>query len=186
MNDFENMNFSENELDNNYSDYNNIQKDSISSSDKDKLGKILNYTDSINKTIGTFYEASNSLRHSQDDLISEIENINNLLKEINNIVKSVSSLADETQMISFNASIEAARAGELGKSFTVIATEIRRLSEQSKQTVSNIENFTSNIHNSIVKTGQHSKNCINSINNEISELKNIKKSIEEIQELISE
>lgn len=139
----------------------------------------------IKNSLSSFYETSQVLNSSQEELISEIENINGLLIEINSIVKSVSSLADETQMISFNASIEAARAGEQGKSFTVIAGEIRRLSEQSKKTVSNIQNFTANIQTSISKTTKHSKDCMESINAELLELNNIDSCINNILNVIS-
>lgn len=139
----------------------------------------------IKKSLSSFYESSQVLNTSQEELISEIENINGLLIEINSIVKSVSSLADETQMISFNASIEAARAGEQGKSFTVIAGEIRRLSEQSKKTVSNIQNFTANIQTSISKTTTHSKDCMKSINEELLELKTIESCINKILNLMT-
>lgn len=146
--------------------------------------KVISYTNDVNNILEKFNDISESLNESQSELISEINNINGLLKEINSIVKSVSSLADETQMISFNASIEAARAGEQGKSFTVIAGEIRRLSEQSKKTVSNIQKFTANIQNSIVKTSEHSKESMSSINDEVKELNQIKKNIENIKRVL--
>ena len=84
-------------------------------------------------------------------------------------------------MISFNASIEAARAGEQGKSFTIIAGEIRNLSEQSKDTVANIQNFTANIGSSVQKTSLHSKKCIEAIGNEISGLKLIEEGVNKIE-----
>lgn len=156
----------------------NYSSSQIFSSSYDEITPFIS---DIESALVSFYETSNHLNGSQQELISEIQNINVLLKEINSIVKSVSSLADETQMISFNASIEAARAGEQGKSFTVIAGEIRRLSEQSKKTVSNIQNFTGNIQNSIVKTSEHSKNCMESINSEVEELNQIKENIYSIK-----
>lgn len=147
---------------------------------------VFKYTESVKNSLTNFYKTSNELNSNQEELINEIENINSLLIEINSIVKSVSSLADETQMISFNASIEAARAGEQGKSFTVIAGEIRRLSEQSKKTVSNIQNFTANIQKSIYKTANHSKNCMESIKSELIELSSIDKCINKILESLSD
>lgn len=143
---------------------------------------IINTTEDVKNCLSEFYKTSNDLNLSQENLVTEIENINGILIEINSIVKAVSSLADETQMISFNASIEAARAGEQGKSFTVIAGEIRRLSEQSKKTVANIQNFTATIQNSISKTTVHSKDCIESINSEITELNKINGHINNILE----
>lgn len=137
---------------------------------------------SIRETLKAFYEDSTMLNESQNELVSEIDKITKLLKEINNVAKLVSSLADETQMISFNASIEAARAGEQGKSFTIIAGEIRNLSEQSKETVSNIQNFTANIGSSVQKTSMHSKKCIEAIGNEIEGLKSIEADVNKIKE----
>ncbi|MBR1737444.1 MAG: PocR ligand-binding domain-containing protein [Firmicutes bacterium] len=151
---------------------------------KESYKEVIENTNTVNEILDSFYKTSGELNTSQHELVTEIENINGLLKEINNIVKSVSSLAEETQMISFNASIEAARAGEQGKSFTVIATEIRRLSEQSKKTVSVIQNFTANIQNSITKTGSHSRDCIKAIKNELEELDSIKEHISEIKETL--
>jgi len=129
-----------------------------------------------------FYEDSQTLNKSQMELTSEIDKITKLLKEINNVAKLVSSIADETQMISFNASIEAARAGEQGKSFTIIAGEIRNLSEQSKDMVASVQNFTSNIGNSVKKTSDYSKKCIDAINNEIEGLKAIEEGVNKIKE----
>ncbi len=139
---------------------------------------------SIKETLNNFYDDSKLLNESQNELISEIDKITKLLKEINNVAKLVSSLADETQMISFNASIEAARAGEQGKSFTIIAGEIRNLSEQSKETVANIQNFTANIGSSVHKTSLCSKNCIASIGKEIDGLKEIETGIDKIKDCL--
>lgn len=135
----------------------------------------------IKEVLKKFYEDSEMLKESQNELISEIDKITKLLKEINNVAKLVSSISDETQMISFNASIEAARAGEQGKSFTIIAGEIRNLSEQSKNTVSKIQNFTANIGNSVNKTSIHSKKCIEAISNEIKGLELIGDGVEKIK-----
>ena len=54
-------------------------------------------------------------------------------QKIGNIIQTIEEIADQTSLLSLNASIEAARAGEAGKGFSVVAGEIQRLAEQSAE-----------------------------------------------------
>lgn len=60
------------------------------------------------------------------------------VKDIISIVSTVESIAEQTNLLALNASIEAARAGEMGRGFSVVAEEIRKLAEDSKDAVSTI------------------------------------------------
>lgn len=87
-----------------------------------------------------------NLQDQMDDLIGRmqqiaetIENLNAGNKKIVSILGTLDDITDQTTLLSLNASIEAARAGEAGKGFSVVATEIRSLSENSSQ-------FTEEIH----------------------------------------
>lgn len=60
------------------------------------------------------------------------EQLKDEMNRMNNIGKSVTAIADQTQLLSLNASIEAARAGEHGKGFNVVAMEVGKLANSSK------------------------------------------------------
>ncbi|SET23590.1 methyl-accepting chemotaxis protein [Paenibacillus sp. NFR01] len=66
-------------------------------------------------------------------LESVISALNRRSENMKQIVANISGFAEDTNLLSLNASIEAARAGEQGQGFLVVASEMRRLSDQSKQ-----------------------------------------------------
>lgn len=86
---------------------------------------------------------------------SVIQDITNLEKEsntISDIIATINSIADQTNLLSLNASIEAARAGEAGRGFAVVASEIRKLAEQSAQAANRINTIINHIEDQTRKT----------------------------------
>lgn len=77
------------------------------------------------------------------------QDLQNKANEVRNIVNTVEQIAEQTNLLALNASIEASRAGEYGRGFTVVAQEIRKLAEGSKEAVqtinSNLGFFIDNI-----------------------------------------
>jgi len=72
--------------------------------------------------------------------------------QIGSISQLVSDIANRTNMLALNAAVEAVRAGEHGKGFAVLAAEIRKLADQSKQSAEKINGLVSQIQNSINTT----------------------------------
>jgi methyl-accepting chemotaxis protein len=79
-------------------------------------------------------------------IINEIEKLAEKSLSINKIINVINDIANQTNLLSLNASIEAARAGEYGKGFSVVASEIRNLAEQSKGSVNDIRKIIDSIH----------------------------------------
>lgn len=71
-------------------------------------------------------EASKGVVHLVNDLDASSQ-------KIGNIITMISAISDQTNLLALNASIEAARAGEAGRGFTVVANEIKKLADESKE-----------------------------------------------------
>lgn len=81
--------------------------------------------------------------HDMNEKISELVN---LADEVEKIVISVQGIANQTNLLALNAAIEAARAGEHGKGFAVVADEVRKLADDTKQNLSGMQKFVAEIH----------------------------------------
>lgn len=95
--------------------------------------------DKINRTIERVEESSRMVGEQMKNL----EMMTNQIKDIVGIVKGI---ADQTNLLSLNASIEAARAGEHGKGFAVVASEVRKLAEGTRDSVMNVSELVNKIN----------------------------------------
>lgn len=108
-------------------------------------------------------EVMNDIRHSIQNLGVAIGKVGETSNKITNIVSVIGSIADETNLLSLNASIEAARAGEAGQGFAVVASEIGKLASTSAESVDSIVALIGDITRLIDETVQQAKVSMESI-----------------------
>lgn len=118
----------------------------------DCIGQVVSHTEHIRDIAGNAELYITSSRDAIDglkekaeetskityDIIDTIEELRIQTKKIDKILQTVYEIADETSMLSLNASIEASRAGEAGRGFAVVASEIGKLADQSMQATNEI------------------------------------------------
>ncbi|WML50036.1 methyl-accepting chemotaxis protein [Neobacillus sp. PS3-34] len=102
--------------------------------------------------VGEMEQLIKKLGEQLDETSSKMNQLNERSKEIEMIVKVIKDIADQTNLLSLNASIEAARAGEQGKGFAVVADEVRKLAESTAASTNNISILTQNIQKDIQAT----------------------------------
>ncbi|AAO36358.1 methyl-accepting chemotaxis protein [Clostridium tetani] len=92
-------------------------------------------------------KSTQKVRDSFKEFSQEIAKLATGINEVNEITNLINSIAEQTNLLALNAAIEAARAGEAGRGFTVVADEIRKLSEQTKNSSKNINLIIKSISN---------------------------------------
>lgn len=94
-------------------------------------------------------QAINDLRTKvNDNAVDMSDKMNQLItltNQVDSVVESVASIASQTNLLALNASIEAARAGEYGKGFSVVAEEIRKLAENTQNSLEGMRHLMTDI-----------------------------------------
>ncbi len=133
-----------------------------------------------NDEVGTLAESSNQIKDAGDTattILRELGEINKRVMEAMQVIYKqtnttnesalkireatnlITSIAEETNLLSLNASIEAARAGEQGRGFAVVAGQIQKLAEQSDESAKQIEAIT----NSLIRDAEEAVETMNEV-----------------------
>lgn len=127
----------------------------------------------------------NRVNQSSLVLISNINEFKKTFQDISNILQAVDEIANQTNLLSLNAAIESARAGEHGRGFSVVAEEIRKLSDHSKTAVSQITGLISKMDMDVRDVTNTMDANRNDVNTGVTLSEEIEKSLHQIQESYS-
>lgn len=112
-----------------------------------------NLSDSLSQITSAINEFSTSIQNMAQFNAMIQENVEKTRKEAENtddILQFVGNIARQTNLLGLNAAIESSRAGEFGKGFSVVAQEIRKLSNSSNESINQINNILKNIQSSVI------------------------------------
>ena len=116
-------------------------------------------------------------------------NINDLVQSIrgiSGIVELIKNISEQTTLLAINASIEASRAGEDGKGFSVIAAEIRELSEQTTESVEKITSVIKRFEELSSHVEKNTRNALNELNSKMSRAQNSIKAMNNLSNQMNE
>lgn len=137
----------------------------------ESIGKIVTQVDVLNDTSEHMEQAKSEadliiteLSESSERTFEAVNRIEKQVKltdesvtKIEEAISLISSIAEETNLLSLNASIEAARAGEAGKGFAVVATQIQKLAEESNASATSITEVIDHL-------AEESRNTVDAMN----------------------
>ena len=95
--------------------------------------------------IGELNASNEEASTSVTKIAEQINTLNDSIASIQSAITMIQNIADETDLLSLNASIEAARAGDAGRGFAVVAQQISKLAEQSNTTAEEVEKIIAEI-----------------------------------------
>ncbi|HEY9126596.1 MAG TPA: methyl-accepting chemotaxis protein, partial [Acidobacteriaceae bacterium] len=111
-------------------------------------------------------KAMSSTIHSIEQMIrsvqktsAQMETLEKATAQIEQIVAMIDQIAGQTNLLALNASIEASRAGEAGRGFTVVAQEVRRLSENTRSSAKEIQSVVASLRTAALDAQQVSDQC---------------------------
>jgi len=106
-------------------------------------------------------------KEKQANIVKAIEE-GKVVEEIKTMADTIAAISEQTNLLALNAAIEAARAGEQGRGFAVVAEEVRKLAEQSSNSVSVIKDTITNVQNAFKNLSENASEILKFIDENVT------------------
>lgn len=160
---------------------------SMSTDKTEKKEKISNLSNTVSKSLtqmssnvvemSTTFQQISETNSSIESFIKETKDNSQKTDEVLSFIQGI---AKQTNLLGLNAAIESARAGEYGKGFGVVSSEIRKLSNSTKESITEISETLNNMQNSIHEIYEKFQRSNNLLENQTAGLEEITATIEEL------
>lgn len=145
-----------------------------------------NLTNTISTIPPSLDEITKDLVNHSQDLDNAVKKAEMNIMDTNEVINFIKSVADQTKLLGLNASIEAARAGEHGRGFGVVATEVRKLAEDSVVAVEKIGTILSNVKDSITIIAKQKETALSLTDKQISTTEQVSHGVNQLNDMATE
>lgn len=148
--------------------------------------KVLSLSEDGKGAIQETLAGMNDLQEGVNSITRAIAQLQQQISEIDNYQNIVSEMFAQTSMLALNASVEAVRAGEKGQGFAVVANEIRKLADQTKDSTTKINDLIDKIQAALKTTVYASNSGVETLQTELAIAEKMSKTFASVSEAIDQ